>query len=878
MTTMRTPGVTGRRWLALSLAMALAATFAAPTSAAPLPTEPSFENGESQPVFPTSSTSWINSELWIETEIDSDFDGRRNLVHADVSRVTETDTAGLKVPVVLEVSPYYAGTAVMANNWAVDHEIGDPPDSRLPATATARPPTATISTAHEANWVPRGFAVMHSESVGTGQSEGCPTSGGRNETLGAKAVVDWLNGRAKGYTTIARTAEVTAFWATGKVGMIGTSYNGTIPNAVATTGVEGLEAIVPISAISDWYDYYRANGAVRAPGGYQGEDLDVLTEYVYSRVDRQICLDVIADITANQDRVTGDSSAFWAERNYMNDIDNVHAAVLMAHGNNDWNVMTKNMAQFYEAIKARGVPHQLWFHQGGHGGSPPLKQLNRWFTRYLWGVQNNVENDPIAWIVREGQPTSNPTAYAEWPDPAMGYVNLNFTGNAPERGELSFRAGEDAVETLTDNATITATALMNSASSPNRLAFVTPPLLNPVRISGTPLVSLNVAFSKPKANLTTIIFSLPGTGNGTITTRGWTDPENRGSISQSSPVTVGQAYQLNFDLQPKDSVIAAGRRLGVMIISSDNEYTVRPAAGTQLSVDLSKSSVQLPIVGGPRALAEAMGVTAPQISYSVTPTDPDGQSGWYTSNAALDWTIDDGGADVTTDGCADTNYSTDGQFTASCTATNVFGTDGPISLAFKRDGTAPTVSVTGVSEGSTYTVGSVPQASCDTRDATSGVASGASLSVAGGPVVGDFTATCSGGTDVAGNTSASTTTAAYRVIYAWNGFLTPISNPPTFNSIKAGKTATLSFSLGGNFGLNIFANGYPLSQQVNCTSGAQIGSSSLAPGSSNLAYAPSSGQYTYSWKTAKSGTDTCRELVMTLNDGTTHAARFKLTK
>ena len=77
--------------------------------------------------------------------------------------------------------------------------------------------------------------------------------------------------------------------------MMGTSYNGTIPIAAATTGVEGLEAIVPVAAISDWYDYYRANGLVRAPhsaqggqngnNGYLGEDLDVLAEYTYSRIE-----------------------------------------------------------------------------------------------------------------------------------------------------------------------------------------------------------------------------------------------------------------------------------------------------------------------------------------------------------------------------------------------------------------------------------------------------------------------------------------------------------------------------------------------------------------------------------------------------------------
>ena len=59
-------------------------------------------------------------------------------------------------------------------------------------------------------------------------------------------------------------------WHNGHTAMMGTSYNGTIPIAAATTGVQGLDAIVPISAISDWYDYYRANGMVRAPHSASG--------------------------------------------------------------------------------------------------------------------------------------------------------------------------------------------------------------------------------------------------------------------------------------------------------------------------------------------------------------------------------------------------------------------------------------------------------------------------------------------------------------------------------------------------------------------------------------------------------------------------------
>ena len=162
-----------------------------------------------------------------------------------------------------------------------------PPATRIRAPYfTAGNTSPTISTIYESTWVPRGFAVVHSESPGTGNSDGCPNSGAPIETLGRQGRHRLAQRpRARATRPAPATSRSTAELDNGKVGMIGTSYNGTIPIAAATTGVEGLEAIVPISAISDWYDYYRANGMVRAPGGFQGEDLDVLTEYIYSRTD-----------------------------------------------------------------------------------------------------------------------------------------------------------------------------------------------------------------------------------------------------------------------------------------------------------------------------------------------------------------------------------------------------------------------------------------------------------------------------------------------------------------------------------------------------------------------------------------------------------------
>ncbi len=64
--------------------------------------------------------------------------------------------------------------------------------------------------------------------------------------------------------------------------MTGTSYNGTIPLAAATTGVDGLEAIIPTAPNTSYYHYYRSNGLVRSPGGYLGEDIDALYDFIHS--------------------------------------------------------------------------------------------------------------------------------------------------------------------------------------------------------------------------------------------------------------------------------------------------------------------------------------------------------------------------------------------------------------------------------------------------------------------------------------------------------------------------------------------------------------------------------------------------------------------
>lgn len=580
---------------------------------------PVFENGEAQvvPAF-ENQDEWIRHDLWVETEFDTDGDQKPDRMHVSVTRPKQTETEGLKLPVIYESSPYFAGTAGFVDGlfWDVRHELGEMAGERVHPEITRRGERPVISNSQIRTWVPRGYIVVHSSSPGTGLSQGSPTVGGDNESLAPKAVIDWLCGRAKGYTTPDGDQTVTAYWCTGKVGMTGTSYNGTLPLAAATTGVEGLEAIIPIAPNTSYYHYYRSNGLVRSPGGYLGEDIDVLYDFIHSGDEskRAFSNATIRDkeMKEGMDRITGDYNEFWAGRDYLNDMGPMKAALLMSHGFNDWNVMPEHSYRIYAAAREKGIPTQIYYHQNGHGGPPPLSMMNRWFTRYLHGIDNGVEKDARAWIVREYDNPDNPTAYEDYPNPGARPVNFFLSSGAPGRGGLhASKTSGQGTESLVDNYSFEGSALAKAEITNHRLIYVSPLLKEDIHISGIPEITIRVAASKTAANLSVWLVSLPWeegrrakiTDN--IITRGWADPQNHRSLTESEALVPGEFYTLTFELQPDDQIIPKGQQLGLMIFSSDREYTLWPHPGTELTVDLDATSLTLPVVGGAASIQSA---------------------------------------------------------------------------------------------------------------------------------------------------------------------------------------------------------------------------------------------------------------------------------
>jgi Tol biopolymer transport system component len=113
--------------------------------------------------------------------------------------------------------------------------------------------------------------------------------------------------------------------------------------------------------------------------------------------------------------------------------------------------------------------------------------------------------------------------------------------------------------------------------------------------------------------------------------------------------------------------------------------------------------------------------------------------------------------------------------------------------------------------------------------------------------------------------------------YDFSGFFSPVNDLPTLNSMKAGRAVPVKFSLDGDQGLDIFAEGYPVSHQIDCDSTTQVDSieQTVTAGESSLSYDAITDQYTYTWKSDKTWAGTCRQFTMKLDDGTVHQANFK---
>ena len=236
------------------------------------------ENGLAQPILTytdASVTTYTNEGsdivrfcVYVETDYDTDGDGKLDLVKAVVQLPRAAMEGEYEAAVIYEARPYCAGlTDNTSGNASKSYttSLYKQPASRTKAgTAT----TAEVAKAANASdfyfyenldwydyFLVRGYAVVVSAGPGTKGSEGVETCGTDLEIDAFACVIEWLTGDRVAYTDKTSNIAVEADWCNGQVGMTGRSYAGTTQFGLATTGVEGLETIVPVGGIASWYEY-----------------------------------------------------------------------------------------------------------------------------------------------------------------------------------------------------------------------------------------------------------------------------------------------------------------------------------------------------------------------------------------------------------------------------------------------------------------------------------------------------------------------------------------------------------------------------------------------------------------------------------------------
>jgi hypothetical protein len=129
--------------------------------------------------------------------------------------------------------------------------------------------------------------------------------------------------------------------------------------------------------------------------------------------------------------------------------------------------------------------------------------------------------------------------------------------------------------------------------------------------------------------------------------------------------------------------------------------------------------------------------------------------------------------------------------------------------------------------------------------------------------------------DEAGNWSAPILlTLEVQPVQVFSGFFAPIQNPPAENKAKPGSTIVLGFSLGYNYGTNIFAAGYPKLRTYTCGATPSGTYSPVSQSALKLKFDTTTGRYNLSWNTPKNVSG-CQEMLLRFTGGIERTVRFR---
>jgi predicted acyl esterase len=453
-------------------------------------------------------------------------------LHADILRPKHLPEDA-RTPVILSVGPYFnhsgqVGAAAPTQGTTYD-----------PIGPSQGPSDRFHDLIEGADLMERGYTFVMVDLRGFGGSTGCLDWAGPGETADVVNAVKWSASQP---------------WSTGKVGMYGKSYDGVTGLIGVNQRVPGLEAVVSQEPVYDLYRYLYGDGirrlnSVLTPALYDlidmspGPALDDPNYNVNAMNDTQRPGCPVLNFT---DQAGNDDhySEYWRQRNLIPGATGSTVPLFLTQGLTENNTVADGTAQYMQ--NHDGYQRSWlgpWDHVRGNernssgrllmGREGFFDEVVRFYDRFLKGTTPSVEDPPHAVQTNDGRWR----AEQEWPPAdAVNYTTPLRVGSYQDDGQ--------------GNATRT--------SDTNGVWTISPRLQHDAHLAGSGKVVVDVATTRPNANLVVDVYDLDEFGIGPLITR-------QGFLARSSG-------EKTLDLWSADWKIPAGHRIAVRVTDANRDW------------------------------------------------------------------------------------------------------------------------------------------------------------------------------------------------------------------------------------------------------------------------------------------------------------------
>ncbi len=453
-------------------------------------------------------------------------------LHADVLR--DEDVAwDVAQPVILTVSPYtdHAGSTLSYGSTGPNDRFFD---------------FLELTDALE-----QGYTYVMVDLPGFGGSSGCNDWGGPREQGAVKAAVEWAASQE---------------WSTGRVGLMGKSYDGWTGLMGMAQDPEGLEAVVSMEPVYSGYRYAYTNGvrfinSVLTVAGFQVYDAKPgpyqEPEYTARGATQGYCYaDNMAGFQFDEE-----SAPYWAARNLLELAKGSDVPLFLTQGFLETN--TKPDGAFDVFANSTSPDNRAWFGQFDH--------IRGWDTRadeYEAGRSDFVAQmmDFLDYHLKGDLEAGLRTTGAPAVEVQDNFGRYRAEEAWPPADALAFATDLNTGTYVDDNGN---RGTGNGAGE--GIWTVSQELPHDVWMAGEPIVSLSVN-AVPRSNVAFNVYDIDPSGKATL-------------VSRSASLLRGAGQQeVQVRMYGQDWVFEAGHRIGVLVSSSNSEWWVHVPTNTPVEV------------------------------------------------------------------------------------------------------------------------------------------------------------------------------------------------------------------------------------------------------------------------------------------------------